>query len=75
MIESGPYLWLLFFGCVCAILWPVDTLLLPVWLSLRTRLFFINAHLRVWAFFIWVQIPSPRPRWGFVPVQDREPLQ
>lgn len=75
MHEINPYFWVCLFGCICAFLWPVDAQLFPVWLVLRSQLFFINTTLRIWAFVVWLKLPSPRPRWRFVPVQEREPLQ
>jgi len=72
MYEISPYFWVFLFGGICAVLWPVDAQLFPTWVVLRSQLFFINTYLRVWAFFVWLQLPSPRPPYRFIPVQDRE---
>lgn len=56
---------------VAVVLFPVDAELLPVWLSLRVRLFLINAYMRAFALRLWWQLPKPRPPFRYIPVQNR----
>ncbi len=67
---STSWLWWVALAAAVA-LFPVDAQLLPVWLALRLRLWWINATMRVMAYRLWLQLPKPRPPFRFVPVQDR----
>jgi hypothetical protein len=75
MYEISPLFWFFFAGAAFAILYPADAEMLPRYLSVRVQLFLINTYLRVFAFYLWLRLPTPRPPFRFIPVQDREPLK
>lgn len=67
-----PSAWVWWAALALAVaLFPVDAQLLPVWLGLRVRLWWINTTMRWMAWRLWRQLPEPRPPFRFIPVQHR----